>query len=264
MVRIDSQNDLLCRIDDSYFRVKGWLIEGASNRIFEVGDKFILSDLKEMCRRFGLEWYFVSFRNGITISCNRACRKISFVGDSMRKTSYITCKCSWCVRFKDVERNTCSNNDSVVITAVCVVHSNTCHPSYVYQFVLARTCSSNYNKCADQCLKEVMVQMNLEPFVSIRARREFISKVVSERKYIDKNMINNIRIRAQTKKLELEDADIETDPEHVDTSFITSYRDTLIIILKVNFLLSYCLIYFHNCCNGIMILNIWYRSYEYD
>ena len=114
----------------------------------------------------------------------------------MRKTSSITCKCSWGVRFKDVERNKYANNDSVVITAVCVVHSNTCNTSYVYQLVLARTYSSNYNKCADQCLKEVMVQMDLEPFVSIRARREFISKVVSERKYIDKNMINKVRIRA--------------------------------------------------------------------
>ena len=64
MARIDSQNNLFCRIDDSYFRVKKELIEEATNRIFKVGDKFILSDLKEMCRRFGLEWNFVSSRNG--------------------------------------------------------------------------------------------------------------------------------------------------------------------------------------------------------
>ena len=55
MARIDSQNDFFCRIDDSCFRVKRELIEEATNRIFKIGDKFILSDLKEMCRRFGLE-----------------------------------------------------------------------------------------------------------------------------------------------------------------------------------------------------------------
>ena len=39
-------------------------------------------------------------------------------------------------------------------------------------------------------------------------------------------MINNVRIRARKKRLNLENADIEIDPKHVDTSFITTYRDT--------------------------------------
>ena len=38
-----------------------------------------------------------------------------------------------------------------------------------------------------------MVQIAIEPFVSIRAIRELLSKVISERKYIDKDMINNVR-----------------------------------------------------------------------
>ena len=45
-------------------------------------------------------------------------------------------------------------------------------------------------------------------------------------KNIDKNMINNVRIRARKKRLELENAGIEIDSKHFDTSFITSYRDT--------------------------------------
>ena len=39
-------------------------------------------------------------------------------------------------------------------------------------------------------------------------------------------MINNVRIRARKKRLKLENADIEIDPKHVDTSFITTYRGT--------------------------------------
>ena len=39
-------------------------------------------------------------------------------------------------------------------------------------------------------------------------------------------MINNVRIRARNKRLELENADIKIYPKHFDTSFITSYRDT--------------------------------------
>ena len=124
---------------------------------------------------------------------------------------------------------------------VCGVHSNTCNPSYVGQYVLAHTCFSNSKKCADQCLKEVMVQMTIEPFVSIRAIRELLSKVVYDRKYIDKNidknMINNVRIRARKKRLELENAGIEIDSKHFDTSFITSYRDTSVHYTEGKFLI---------------------------
>ena len=34
MARIDSHNVLFCRIDDSCFRVKGELVEEATNRFF--------------------------------------------------------------------------------------------------------------------------------------------------------------------------------------------------------------------------------------
>ena len=81
-------------------------------------------------------------------------------------------------------------------------------------------------KCADQCLKEVIVQTNIEPFVSIRAIRELLSKVMPERKYIDKCMINDVRIHSRKKRLELENVDIEIDLKHFDTLFITTYRDT--------------------------------------
>ena len=39
-------------------------------------------------------------------------------------------------------------------------------------------------------------------------------------------MINNVRICARKKKLELENADIEIDPKYFDSSFITTYQDT--------------------------------------
>ena len=116
------------------------------------------------------------------ISWNRASRKISFVGASFRKTSSITCECSWCVRFRGMERDSCYNTDSVVITAVCGVYFNTYDPSYVDQFILARTRSGNYKKCDNQCIKEVTVQMDIKLFMSIRAIRELLSKVVPENK----------------------------------------------------------------------------------
>ena len=64
MARIDSQNYLFCRIDESCFRVEGESVEEATNIILKVADNLTLSDLKELCRRFGLEWNFVSCTNG--------------------------------------------------------------------------------------------------------------------------------------------------------------------------------------------------------
>ena len=63
IAHIDSQNDLFYQINHSYFRVEGESVEEATNGNFKVGDRFILSDLEEFYRRFGLELNFVSYRN---------------------------------------------------------------------------------------------------------------------------------------------------------------------------------------------------------
>ena len=68
--------------------------------------------------------------------------------------------------------------------------------------------------------------MSLEPFVSVRAIRELLSKVLSDRKFIDRHMINNVGICARQRKRELENSNIEIHPEHFDTSFIETYKDT--------------------------------------
>ena len=71
-----------------------------------------------------------------------------------------------------------------------------------------------------------MVQMSIEPFVSVRAIRELLSNVLPERKFIDRHMINNVRICARQKKRELLNANIIIHPKHFDTSFIENYKDT--------------------------------------
>ena len=81
-----------------------------------------------MCRRFGLEWNFVSSRNSKKLYYIRVTRKISYIRSSIGKSLSITCGCSGLVRFKDVERDTCSNTNPVVITDICEVQSYTCDP----------------------------------------------------------------------------------------------------------------------------------------
>ena len=55
---------------------------------------------------------------------------------------------------------------------------------------------------------------------------ELLQKALPDRKDIDRRMINNVRIRALKKRLELDSANIQTDPNHFDPSFINSYMDT--------------------------------------
>ena len=126
-------------------------------------------DLKDLCHRFGLEWNFVSRRSGKTITCNRASRTSSFVNSGIRKSSSIVCGYGWLVRFRGVEWKKCTNSDPVIITGVCGVHSNTCNPAVLDQFVLSRTRVGIYKKCVDHSLQEVMIQMSIEPFVLVRA-----------------------------------------------------------------------------------------------
>ena len=116
-----------------------------------------MSDLKKLNRRFGLEWNFVFTRSGKTITCNRASRILSFVVSGLRKSSSIVCGCGWLVRFRGVEWQTYTNSDLIIITGACGVHSNTYNPDFVDQFVLSRTRTGVYKKCADHSLQEVIV-----------------------------------------------------------------------------------------------------------
>ena len=77
--------------------------------------------------------------------------------------------CSWHVRFKDVERDKCADAGHVVITAIGGFHSNTGDHSHEDQFVLVRVRAGDYKKCDNQYLKEVMVQMAIWHFVSVKA-----------------------------------------------------------------------------------------------
>ena len=78
----------------------------------------------------------------------------------------------------------------------CGAHSNTCDPLYVEHFFLAVTRSGGYKKYTDEALKEIMLQMDIAPFVYVRAMRELLSKKLSNRKTIDNHMIVNVRFRA--------------------------------------------------------------------
>ena len=65
-------------------------------------------------------------------------------------------------------------SDRVVITYVCGVHSNTRDPFSSDQFALTRIWSGDYKNCDYQCLKEIMVQMAIDPFVNVRAVTELL------------------------------------------------------------------------------------------
>ena len=63
-------------------------------------------------------------------------------------------------------------------------------------------------------------------FVSVRVIRELLSKVLPERTFIDRHMINNVNICARQSKRELLNTNIEIYPKHFDTSFIDTYKKT--------------------------------------
>ena len=87
--------------------------------------------------------------------------------------------------------------DPVVITSVIPVHHNTCDPTYVGQLALCRTRYGDYKRCGDKNIREIMVQMAINPFVNVRAIKNLLQKALSERKNGHRHMISNVRNRAR-------------------------------------------------------------------
>ena len=68
--------------------------------------------------------------------------------------------------------------------------------------------------------------MSIDPFVNVRAMRESLVRTLPDRKYVDRRVINNVRIRIRRKKLELDSLNVEIQPKHFDTTFIAVYKVT--------------------------------------
>ena len=122
----------------------------ATDRLFKVGDIYVLSQLKKLVVLFGLISNFVVSRSDASLKYNRIIRS-SF---SARKpvltvSSSIVCGCDWCIRFNWDVPGKRQGGDKVKITYICGLHTNTYDPSNVDYLVLARTRASSYKKCTD-------------------------------------------------------------------------------------------------------------------
>ena len=206
-----SSNDICLRVDSDI------TVEVATVRVFAVGHVYILDDLRQLAKSFGLAWQFCTTQYGRSITCNRANRKSSYSSLGIRRSTSISCGCKWSIRFLHVVKYNNKSSDPVVITRATPTHSDTCDLLNIDQLVLCRSRSGAYPRCGDEVLKEIMVQVDINPYVSVR---------LPERKDVDRHMINNVRIRARRRKLELESKSIRIDPIMFDSSFIKFYVST--------------------------------------
>ena len=153
---------------------------------------------------FVLKWNFCIAKSSRRITCNHVHREGPVRKALLRNVKCITCGCGWLICLRDVNNSNNKVSDHVVITHVYWIHSNTYDTSYVDQFVLERTRYGVYTHCADQCLKEIVVQMYIDPFINVRTMTEFLYNVLSDRKIIGRHIINNVSIRSRKKNLELD------------------------------------------------------------
>ena len=65
--------------------------------------------------------------------------------------------------------------------------------------------------------------MDINSYVSVRSMTTLLQKALPERKDGDRHMINNVRIRARRRNLQLDSKSIRIDPKHFDSSFSKSY-----------------------------------------
>ena len=75
----------------SCFRIADEAVKEVTYEVFKIGDISLLDDLKELVRRFGLKWNFLSTKSSKNIPCNRASRTSSFVNSGIWKSSSNVC-----------------------------------------------------------------------------------------------------------------------------------------------------------------------------
>ena len=74
IVKVDTSNN----VNDISFRLEGETVKAATNRVLKIGDTYILFELKELIRSFGLRWNFISSRSKNYVSCYRVSCKSSY------------------------------------------------------------------------------------------------------------------------------------------------------------------------------------------
>ena len=180
-------------------------VRNATDRLFKVGDIYVLFHLKRLDVQFGLMWNFVVSRSDTSWRYNRYSRPRSSARKSILRTlSSIICGYDWCIRFNWVVPGKRQGVDKVKITYICGSHTNTCDPSNVDQVVMARTRASSYKKCTYQVLSEITVHTGSSYTIDVQLMIEMLRKTPPERKDVDSHMVYNVRLWARWRKLELE------------------------------------------------------------
>ena len=152
-----------------------------------------------MAKYFDLAWQFCTARSGRAINCNCANRRSSYTNLGIRRSTSINCGCKWSSRFLSVVKCNHTTSDPVVIIRIIPNHSDSCDPTNVDQLVLCRSRSGAYARFGDEVLKDIMVQMVINPHVSVRSMPTLLQKTLSERKDVDRHMITIVRIRTRRK-----------------------------------------------------------------
>ena len=223
----DGDDNVLRRSNDICLRIESdTTVEVATKRVFVVRHIYTLDDLRHLAKYFGLVWQLYTARSGRVINFNRVNRKSSYTDLGVRISISINCGCKWSICLLGIVKCNYTTSDSVVITRVIPRHSDSCNPTNVDQFNLCRSQSGAYTRCGDEVLKEIMMQVAINPYVSVRSMTTLLQKVLPDRKGVDRHMINNFRIRARRRKFELDSKRIRIYPKHLDSSFIKSYVST--------------------------------------
>ena len=86
--------DDLRNCDEVYLRIDSdTSIEVATNRVFVVGNNYIVYALKKLTHSLGLKWYFCTSRSGKAIKYNGITRPVSRVNQGLMNVTSITCGC---------------------------------------------------------------------------------------------------------------------------------------------------------------------------
>ena len=160
--------------------------------------------LKIMAHQFGMKWNIVTTRNGRRISCNHATPFGNRKSQGIRKCSSIIYGCDWVIKFKFLDHK----NALYWIPSRLFMFVDLILILVIQHFLISTLWPEqkqvNTKRCTDSILQKIMHQMSIDQEVNSRTMIILLKKVLPSRKYIDRHLINNVRIRKLKTKNDLE------------------------------------------------------------
>ncbi|MGH7974597.1 MAG: hypothetical protein ACREBR_03660, partial [bacterium] len=189
------------------YQVEGGTCGAAAERLFQVGSIWkSKKHLFTVVKRFSIEWGFATSVGGYSAGCNRGgeTRKRKHDKKITRNTiSYLKVNCTFCIRCSPNKRWLNDSGRVKITPSSCYTHSGGCTPGHG-QLVVARRAAGDFATIHPHMAANLALMVRRDPAISTKTLRALLAPCFPEGAALKTQMLLNIRNRAKTKSLTMD------------------------------------------------------------